>query len=91
MKKIHTLVEEMSALVIWGEYITGTLAEKPNRLIFGNKENDVPTKEQIIEHMRRSKEPYPVRIKELDSGAKPEPPMSESKKKSILEYFKRRE
>jgi hypothetical protein len=41
--------------------------------------------------MRRSKEPYPVRIKELDSGAKPEPPMSESKKKSILEYFKRRE
>lgn len=91
MTKVQMLVEEMSALVVWGEYITGTLAEKPNRLIFGNKENDVPTKEMIIEHMRRSKEPYPVRIKELESSTKPEPPMSETKKKGILEVFKRRE
>jgi ABC-type transporter Mla subunit MlaD len=102
MRKVHTLVEEMSALVVWGEYITGTLAEKPSRLIFGSKENEVPTKEQIIEHMRRSQTPYPVRIKELESGAKaapkpggsPMPPESatpEEKKKGILNLFKRRE
>lgn len=102
MRKIHVLVEEMSALVIWGEYITGTLAEKPSRLIFGSKENDVPTKEMIIEHMRRSQTPYPVRIKELESGAKPasrtgsNPVPSESaspdeKRKGILDFLKRRE
>ncbi len=102
MRKVHTLVEEMNALVVWGEYITGTLAEKPSRLIFGSKENEVPSKEQIIEHMRRSQTPYPVRIKELESGAKPAPksgsnsmpPESaspEEKKKGILNLFKRRE
>ncbi|MFN0079002.1 MAG: MlaD family protein [Prosthecobacter sp.] len=102
MRKVHTLVEEMSALVVWGEYITGTLAEKPSRLIFGSKENEVPSKEQIIEHMRRTQTPYPVRIKELESGAKPAakpgtspmPPESatpEEKKKGILNLFKRRE
>ena len=99
MRKINTLVEEMNALVVWGEYITGTLAEKPSRLIFGSKENDVPTKEQIIEHMRRTHSPYPVRIKELESGAKPAasnpmPPESappEEKKKGILNLFKRNE
>jgi len=101
MRKVHTLVEEMSALVVWGEYITGTLAEKPSRLIFGSKENEVPSKEQIIEHMRRSQTPYPVRIKELESGAKPAasnsspmPPESatpEEKKKGIFNLFKRRE
>jgi hypothetical protein len=71
MRKVNTLVEEMNALVVWGEYITGTLAEKPSRLIYGSKENDVPSKEQIIEHMRSSQKPFPVRIKELESGAKP--------------------
>jgi hypothetical protein len=102
MRKVNTLVEEMNALVIWGEYITGTLAEKPSRLIFGSKENEVPTKEQIIEHMRRTQSPYPVRIKELETGAKPAapsggsfmPPESaspEEKKKGILEFLKRRE
>ena len=99
MRKINTLVEEMSALVIWGEYITGTLAEKPSRLIYGSKENDVPTKEQIIEHMRRNHTPYPVRIKELESGAKPatgtpmpaESASPEDKKKGILKPFKRHE
>jgi len=99
MRKINTLVEEMNTLVIWGEYITGTLAGKPSRLIFGNKLNEVPTKEQLIEHMRRTHDPYPVRIKELDTGAKPGPviPMPresstpEEKKKGILDIFKRRE
>ena len=101
MRKVHTLVEEMSALVVWGEYITGTLAEKPSRLIFGSKENEVPSKEQIIEHMRRTQTPYPVRIKELESGAKPaasnsspmpsESATPEEKKKGILNLFKRRE
>ncbi|MFZ2281994.1 MAG: MlaD family protein [Prosthecobacter sp.] len=99
MRKINTLMEEMNALVIWGEYITGTLAGKPSRLIFGSKANDVPTKEQLIEHMRRTHDPYPVRIKELESGTKPVPsnPMPpesatpEEKKKGLLELFKRRE
>ncbi len=99
MRKINTLMEEMNALVIWGEYITGTLAGKPSRLIFGSKVNEVPTKEQLIEHMRRTHDPYPVRIKELESGGKPAashpmPPESappEEKKKGILDLFKRRE
>lgn len=102
MRKVNTLVEEMNALVVWGEYITGTLAEKPSRLIFGSKENDVPSKEQIIEHMRHNQTPYPVRIKELETNSKPAakptaspmPPESatpEEKKKGILELFKRRE
>lgn len=100
MRKINTLMEEMNALVIWGEYITGTLAGKPSRLIFGSKANDVPTKEQLIEHMRRTHDPYPVRIKELESGPKPpaitpalpaESATPEEKKKGLLELFKRRE
>jgi ABC-type transporter Mla subunit MlaD len=102
MRKVNTLVEEMNALVIWGEYITGTLAEKPSRLIYGSKENEVPTKEQIIEHIRRTQAPYPVRIKEHETGAKPNPKLGaspipsesaspEEKKKSILEFLKRRE
>lgn len=90
MRKINTLVEEMNALVVWGEYITGTLAEKPSRLIYGSKENEVPSKEQIIEHMRSSQKPYPVRIKELESGAAPAASPDE-KKKSGLNLFKRRE
>ncbi|OYW76810.1 MAG: hypothetical protein B7Z37_07030 [Verrucomicrobia bacterium 12-59-8] len=99
MRKINTLVEEMNALIVWGEYITGTLAGKPSRLIFGSKENEVPTKDQIIEHMRRTHTPYPVRIRELESGARPAasnpmPPESaspEEKKKGILNLFKRNE
>lgn len=90
MRKVNTLVEEMNALVVWGEYITGTLAEKPSRLIYGSKENEVPSKEQIIEHMRSSQKPYPVRIKELESGAAPAASPDE-KKKSGLNPFKRRE
>lgn len=99
MRKINTLTEEMNALIVWGEYITGTLAGKPSRLIFGNKVNDVPTKEQIIEHLRSTHSPYPVRIKEHESAARPPsstpmPPESatpEEKKKGILDLFKRRE
>lgn len=100
MRKINTLMEEMNALVIWGEYITGTLAGKPSRLIFGSKANDVPTKEQPIEHMRRTHDPYPVRIKELESGSKPpaiapalpaEKRHPRRKEKGLLDLFKRRE
>jgi ABC-type transporter Mla subunit MlaD len=99
MRKINTLTEEMNALIVWGEYITGTLAGKPSRLIFGSKPNDVPTKEQIIEHLRSNRTPYPVRIKELESGARPaasnpmpsENATPEEKKKGILDLFKRRE
>ena len=90
MRKINTLVEEMSALVVWGEYITGTLAEKPSRLIFGSKENEVPSKEQIIEHMRNSQKPYPVRIKELESGPTSTTGTDEAKKGG-LNFLKRRE
>ena len=99
MRKVNTLVEEMNALVVWGEYITGTLAEKPSRLIYGSKENEVPSKEQIIEHMSSSQKPFPVRIKELESGAKPAagsagPTKSagpEEKKKGLFNSTKRRE
>jgi ABC-type transporter Mla subunit MlaD len=65
--KVNTLMDELNTLVVWGEYVTGTLAGKPNRLIFGNKTNDVPTKEQILEHMRNTKQAYPVRIKEEEA------------------------
>ncbi|MBX7207871.1 MAG: MlaD family protein [Verrucomicrobiaceae bacterium] len=71
MGKVDTLMEEMNALIVWGEYVTGTLAGKPSRLIFGSKENEVPTKEQIIEHLREKKQSFPVRIREEEApGAK---------------------
>jgi|GEM_PF-6086299 len=81
-------------VVIWGEYITAALVGKPSRLIFVSKANEVPTKEQLIEHMRRTHAPCSVRIKELETGAKlvpinPMPP--EEKKKGLLDLFKRRE
>ncbi len=63
MTKTETLMEELNAMIVWGQYVTGTLAGKPSRLLFGSKENDVPTKEQIIEFLRKNQEPYPVRIK----------------------------
>ncbi len=99
MRKMNTLAEEMNALIVWGEYITGTLAGKPSRLIFGSKPNDVPSKEQIIEHLRRNQTPYPVRIKELESGVRPaattpmpsENATPEEKKKGLLDFLKRRE
>lgn len=78
MIKIDTLVEELNALVVWGEYITGTLAEKPSRLIFGNKANEVPTKEQIIEFLRTYNEPYPVRIRENNPEGDPALPAAET-------------
>ncbi len=72
MRNVDDLVVEMQALVIWGQYVTGTLAEKPNRLIFGNKPNDVPTKEQLIEYLRTQENPYPVVIKENDPAGDPQ-------------------
>lgn len=99
MRKINTLVEEMHTLVVWGEYFTGTLAQKPNRLIFGGKDNEVPTKEQIIEHMRRSQSPYPVRVKQTESTVRPPasnstPPANASpdeKPRGGLNFLKSRE
>lgn len=69
--KVETLVEEIQIMTVWGQYITGTLAEKPNRIIFGAKPNEVPTKEQILNFMRRSGEPYPVEIKANDPEGDP--------------------
>ncbi len=97
MSKTDKVMEEMNALIVWGQYVTGTLAGKPNRLIFGSQENEVPTKEQIIEHLRRSKEPYPVEIKEEAAGSKrggvtppPADPEAEAVKKKGIFKFKSR-
>ncbi len=68
MSEVEKLMVEIQALIIWGEYVTGTLSEKPSRLIWGSKENDVPTKEEIIEHLRASDEPFPVQIREIEGG-----------------------
>ncbi|MEM8952814.1 MAG: MlaD family protein [Verrucomicrobiota bacterium] len=66
MTKLDTVLLEVQAFIVWGEYVTGTLAEKPNRLIFGNKRNEVPTKEQILNYLRDNEGPYPVIIEGND-------------------------
>ena len=87
MTKVDNLVLELQTLIIWGEYFTGSIAEKPNRIVFGRVENDVPTKEQILEYLREHRKPYPVRIKGNDPEGDPQvqPPASttghEAKKK----------
>tara|TARA_R110000850_G_scaffold108742_1_gene221237 strand:- start:5039 stop:6265 length:1227 start_codon:yes stop_codon:yes gene_type:complete len=63
ISKLDSVLLETQALIIWGEYITGTLAERPSRLIFGSELNEVPTKEQIVEFLRNNDAPYPVIIK----------------------------
>lgn len=70
MEKTEKVMEEMNALLVWGQYVTGTLAGKPNRIIFGNQENEVPTKQEIIDHIRKSKDPFPVEIKEETASDK---------------------
>ena len=97
MVKTETLMEEMNAMIVWGQYVTGTLAGKPSRLIFGNKENEVPTKEQISEYLRKNKQPYPVRITEQSGGSQrgatspppPAPDAEAAKKKGIFNFKSR--
>ncbi|MBE2181687.1 MAG: MCE family protein [Chthoniobacterales bacterium] len=59
LSKTTTLVEELNVLTVWGGIFTGTLAGRPNRLIFGGRQNDLPTKEEIIDHLRRTRTPFP--------------------------------
>lgn len=59
--KIDHLAQELHVMTVWGQYIAGTLAEKPSRLIFGGKENEIPTKDELLNYIRR-KESYPVVI-----------------------------
>lgn len=64
LSKTTTLVEELNVLTVWGGIFTGTLAGRPNRLIFGGRPNDLPTKEEIIEHLRRTRMPFPSVVTE---------------------------
>jgi ABC-type transporter Mla subunit MlaD len=75
MTKLDTVLLEVQAFIVWGEYVTGTLAEKPNRLIFGNKKNEVPTKEQILNYLRENKTPYPVIIEANNPKGDPRNPV----------------
>jgi len=67
MEQADNLMLEMQTLMIWGQYFTGALAEKPNRLVFSGKSDGIPTKEQILEHLQNSGEPFPVRIQANES------------------------
>ncbi len=86
MANIETLTLEIQTLLIWSEYITGTIAEKPSRLVWGSLENKVPTKEEILHHLRTTNMPYPVVIGELSDDGDAEKQSSEDgnidKKKS---------
>lgn len=76
VQKVDLLVDEMSAFVVWGQFVAGTLAGRPNRLVFGSRENTVPTKQQILDHLRRTKQPFPVEIEEINRpprGRRPAP------------------
>jgi ABC-type transporter Mla subunit MlaD len=72
LTKVDNLVLELQTLIIWGEYFTGSVAERPNRIVFGGAENDVPTKEQILEYLREHQKPYPVQIKGNDPEGDPQ-------------------
>ncbi|MEM7696825.1 MAG: MlaD family protein [Verrucomicrobiota bacterium] len=65
-RDLDSLTLELKTLIVWSEYVAGTLAERPSRLVWGSKLNTVPTKEEILEHFRRSDEPFPVEIEEID-------------------------
>ncbi|MEM9016424.1 MAG: hypothetical protein AAGC68_05375, partial [Verrucomicrobiota bacterium] len=71
---INSLMAEVQTLIVWSEYVAGTLAERPSRLVWGSKPNEVPTKEEILEHFRRTGQPYPVKIREIEEDSESEPP-----------------
>ncbi|MEM9478772.1 MAG: MlaD family protein [Verrucomicrobiota bacterium] len=69
-QQIETLTSEIQVLLVYAQYFTGSLAEKPRRLLFGDNDNlNVPTKETIIDYIERTGEAYPVE----DFGSETEP------------------
>lgn len=68
--KTTTLVEELNVLTVWGGIFTGTVASRPNRVIFGGRSGEVPTKEEILENLRGTRQPFPVA---LPGGRSPGP------------------
>ncbi|MEM9282453.1 MAG: MlaD family protein [Verrucomicrobiota bacterium] len=82
---INSLMAEVQTLIVWSEYVAGTLAGKPSRLLWGSKPNEVPSKEEILEHFRSTNEPFPVRIREIEEGSETEnEPSSGSPRNGIL-------
>ena len=69
---INSLMGEVQTLIVWSEYVAGTLAGRPSRLLWGSKPNEVPTKEEILEHFRRTNQPFPVKIREIEEGSEAE-------------------
>ncbi|MEM0969411.1 MAG: MlaD family protein [Verrucomicrobiota bacterium] len=60
-EQIETLTHEVQVLLVYAQYFTGSLAERPKRLLFGDNEDlDVPTKEEILEYLRETGESFPV-------------------------------
>lgn len=62
LSKTTTLVEELNVLTVWGGIFTGTVAGRPNRIIFGGRTGEVPTKEEILENLRDTRQPFPVDV-----------------------------
>lgn len=62
LSKTTTLVEELNVLTVWGGIFTGTVAGRPNRIIFGGRNGEIPTKEEILQNLRGTREPFPVAL-----------------------------
>ncbi len=60
-KQIAMLAKEIQVLLVYAQYFTGSLAEKPRRLLFGdNEELDIPTKEAILKFIEENGGNVPV-------------------------------
>ncbi len=64
--RLDELLVETQTLMVWGQYFAGSLAEKPNRLIFSGKSDHIPTKDDILRHLETDSGPYPVQIRARD-------------------------
>jgi len=66
--RMDKVTDELQIMAVWAQYFTGSLAARPNRLIFGRGGKDIPNKEEILRHIRQNDAPYPVGVAEDEPG-----------------------
>lgn len=57
MQELAVVLQNLKVVTTQAKGITKTLGEKPSRIIWGSKRNDLPSEETIL----KNKKPVPVR------------------------------
>ena len=57
MQELAVVLQNLKVVTTQAKGITKTLGEKPSRIIWGSKRNDLPSQETIL----KNKKPVPVR------------------------------